>query len=91
MACVTRRRERISTAVDRHDPEKSTPNAEAFCRSSAGPATALPAFPDRDGNRVAAAIADLNPDIMVDAAGPFQAYGGVPYRIVEASPALGVD
>ncbi|MCL2717125.1 MAG: saccharopine dehydrogenase NADP-binding domain-containing protein, partial [Alphaproteobacteria bacterium] len=70
---------------------RSTTKAQAFCRSLAGPATVLPAFLDRNADNVAAAIAALHPDIVVDAAGPFQAYGKVPYRMVEASLALGVD
>ena len=36
-------------------------------------------------------IASLFPDIVVDASGPFQAYGEAPYRVVEAALAAGVD
>jgi hypothetical protein len=45
---------------------------------------------DRDGD-VAAQLAGLSPDLVVDATGPFQAYGDTPYRVVEAAIALGID
>ena len=45
---------------------------------------------DRDGN-FAARLAELAPDLVVDASGPFQAYGADPYRIVEACIAAGVN
>jgi len=69
---------------------RSKAKAEAFCRSVTGRGQVLPAFFDRDAD-VAAMIADLHPDIMVDASGPFQEYGEAQYRIVEASLAAGVD
>jgi hypothetical protein len=67
---------------------RSAAKAEAACRSLGGSAEAL-AF-DRDGD-VAAQIAAAAPDIVVDAAGPFQAYGGAPYRVAEACIAQGAD
>ncbi|MDE0489605.1 MAG: saccharopine dehydrogenase NADP-binding domain-containing protein [Gammaproteobacteria bacterium] len=39
---------------------------------------------DRDGD-VARRIEKVNPDIVVDASGPFQAYGKDPYRVVKAA------
>ena len=44
---------------------------------------------DRDGN-LRAQVAALAPDILVDASGPFQAYGEAPYRVVEAALDLGI-
>lgn len=44
---------------------------------------------DRDGDLVAQ-IKPLAPDVIVDATGPFQAYGTRPYRVVEAALALGI-
>jgi hypothetical protein len=67
---------------------RSAAKAETACRSLGGSAEAL-AF-DRDGD-VAAQIAAAAPDIVVDAAGPFQAYGGAPYRVAEACIAQGAD
>ena len=59
--------------------------ARAF---AGGQANALPARVDRDGDLVAQ-LAPLAPDVVVDASGPFQAYGPRPYRVAEACLALG--
>ncbi|MBI1407523.1 MAG: DUF4166 domain-containing protein [Caulobacter sp.] len=48
-----------------------------------------PARLDRDGD-VAAQLAALKPDVVVDCSGPFQAYGAEPFRVVEACIAAGV-
>jgi len=63
---------------------RSRAKAEAFCASLRGRATCVPAEIDRDGD-VAGAFAALRPDVVVDASGPFQAYGDDPYRVVRAS------
>jgi hypothetical protein len=63
--------------------------AQAFCDAQAGPARMVPAVVDR-GNPEAA-IAGLKPDLVVDASGPFQAYGDDPYRLVRAAFAVGAD
>src|SRR5689334_3847327 len=58
--------------------------AEAFCAVRAGSAATLePARFDRTAG--SAAIRALAPDIMVDAAGPFQLYGDDPYATVRAA------
>lgn len=49
----------------------------------------VPAIFDRDGN-LAAQLAQLRPAIIVDASGPFQAYGAGRYRLIEAAIAQGV-
>jgi hypothetical protein len=46
-------------------------------------ATLRPTTFDRDGD-VAAQLAALQPDMLVDASGPFQDYGDTRYRVVEA-------
>ena len=69
---------------------RSKEKAESFCRTVTGRASVLPECFDRDGD-VAGSIKRLRPDIVVDAAGPFQAYGDRPYRIVEAVLAYGAD
>src|SRR5436190_18442863 len=58
--------------------------AEAFCAARAGIAAKLePARFDRTAG--AAALRALAPDIVVDAAGPFQLYGDDPYATVRAA------
>ncbi len=62
--------------------------AEAFCAALPGEAARAAAEVDRDGD-VAAAVAALAPQVVVDASGPFQAYGTDPYRVVRAALAAG--
>lgn len=63
---------------------RSLSSAEAYCRARASArATLLPATFDRDGD-LAAQLAGLRPDIVIDASGPFQAYGDAGYRLIEA-------
>lgn len=50
----------------------------------------VPAEFDRDGD-VEAQIGWLEPDIVVDASGPFQSYGADPYRVVRGALAAGAD
>ncbi len=69
---------------------RSKSNAEAFCRTVAGRAAIIPEVFDRDSD-VEGTLKRLHPDIVVDAAGPFQNYGENPYRIVEAAWACGAD
>lgn len=68
---------------------RSQAKAGAFCRALGGTAETVPLAFDRDGDlaQIAAAAAD----IVVDATGPFQAYGEAPYRVVEACIAAGAD
>ncbi|MCB1337124.1 MAG: saccharopine dehydrogenase NADP-binding domain-containing protein, partial [Maritimibacter sp.] len=63
--------------------------AEAFCARYKGPARATPLA--RDRAEIAGALSALRPDLVVDASGPFQAYGAQRYRVVEACIAAGVD
>src|SRR5262245_55803704 len=58
--------------------------AEAFCAKLATKAELVPAAFDRDRD-IAAQLAAIGPDIVVDASGPFQAYGADPYRVVRAA------
>ncbi len=68
---------------------RSFAKAEAFCRMPSE-AELVPVAFDRSGD-VAQAIAALAPDLVVDASGPFQAYGAAPYRVAEAALAVGAD
>lgn len=62
--------------------------ARAFCDRFPGPATALPVQADRAATPEL--IARHNPDIVVDASGPFQAYGDDPYLVPRAAIAAGI-
>src|SRR5690606_10012045 len=68
---------------------RSLEKAEAFCRRPSE-ATLIPAVFDRSAD-VAPLLAALRPGLVVDASGPFQAYGGDPYRIARAAIAVGAD
>ncbi len=69
---------------------RSLDKARAFCAADAGAAGLESARFDRDGD-IAAQIAALSPGILVDASGPFQAYGADRYRLVDACIAQHVN
>jgi hypothetical protein len=70
---------------------RSLDKAEAFCRSRFKAAALLIAARfDRDGD-VGAQIARHKSEIVIDASGPFQAYGENRYRVVEACIARKVN
>lgn len=63
---------------------RSPGKAKAYCKGrDLARARLVPALFDRDGD-LAAQLAALAPDIVVDASGPFQAYGEGRYRLIEA-------
>jgi hypothetical protein len=62
--------------------------ARAFCNGFPGTATALPLQADRTAT--ADLIATHQPDLIVDASGPFQAYGDDPYLVPRAAIAAGI-
>ena len=62
---------------------RSRAGAEALRSELAAMAVLDTAELDRDGD-IDEALASLRPDILVDATGPFQAYGAQPYRLLEA-------
>jgi hypothetical protein len=68
---------------------RSLSSAEAFVVKLGGQVKAMPQVFDRDGD-VALQLATIKPDMVVDASGPFQTYGGKPYRVVEAAIAQGI-
>lgn len=78
------RNEALSLAI----AGRSKSGALAFCdalpRGASREALAL----DRDRD-VEGRISEIGPDIVVDASGPFQAYGDDPYRVVKAALAVG--
>lgn len=68
---------------------RSLAKAEAFCAAWQGRARLRPLALDR--RDIAAALAAVAPDILVDASGPFQEYGRAPYGVVTAAIAQGVQ
>ena len=67
---------------------RSKAKAAVFCSGIKGRAT--PEVFDRDG-ALDAQLKRLRPDVVVDAAGPFQSYGDNPYRVALAAMAAGSD
>jgi Domain of unknown function (DUF4166)/Saccharopine dehydrogenase NADP binding domain len=72
---AARSRKRAQTLVDARGAARATLIATAF---------------DRDGD-IDDILAAARPDILVDASGPFQAYGERPYRLIEACIAHGIN
>jgi hypothetical protein len=62
---------------------RSLESARRFCASLRGKAEIIPAQFDR-ARDVDAQLERLAPTLVVDASGPFQAYGNQPYRLIEA-------
>src|SRR4051812_28859752 len=74
-----------------HVAGRSLARATAYCEAlGTAKARLVPTSFDRDGN-LSAQIAASRPDIVVDASGPFQAYGAGQYRLVEACIAARVN
>ncbi len=69
---------------------RSRNKAARFCEGRAARAELVPAAFDRDG-ALAAQLAALKPDLVIDASGPFQAYGEGGYRLVETCIAGGIS
>jgi len=70
---------------------RSLARARAWCAGRAGTQAELVAAPFDRNDDTEAQLAALTPDILVDASGPFQAYGERPYRVIEACLARGVN
>jgi saccharopine dehydrogenase-like NADP-dependent oxidoreductase len=69
---------------------RSLAKASSFCTELQGKARITPLAFDRDGD-VSRQLGEAKPDMLVDASGPFQAYGEDPYRVVRAAIGLGID
>ena len=74
------REKRISLVI----AGRSKSAALSFCHALPPGASREALTVDRDGD-VARRIEKVNPDIVVDASGPFQSYGKDPYRVVKAA------
>jgi hypothetical protein len=68
---------------------RSEDKARAFCDSLASLSTLVPWRFNRDGD-LDAQLAAAAPDLVVDASGPFQAYGERPWRLAQACIVAGV-
>jgi hypothetical protein len=68
---------------------RSRQKAESFARRLGGRSAKQALSFDRDGD-VAAQLRAASANMLVDASGPFQAYGPRPYRVVEACIETGV-
>ena len=63
---------------------RSLAKAEAYCKGRGNTkARLVPVMFNRDGD-LGTQLSALRPDIVVDASGPFQAYGEGRYRLIEA-------
>jgi hypothetical protein len=69
---------------------RSMERALAVCQSLPAGAAREAAHFDRDAE-IESQLRRMSPGLVVDATGPFQAYGVDPYRVITACLALGVD
>ena len=69
---------------------RSEAKARRMAEWTRSDASLIPFRFDRDGD-LAAQLAEARADLVVDASGPFQAYGREPYRVAEACIAAGVS
>ena len=69
---------------------RSLEKARAFCTAQLPGASCEAAAFDRDGD-LDSQLQSLEPDIVVDASGPFQDYGEHPYRLIGAAIAAGIS
>jgi hypothetical protein len=69
---------------------RSLAQAQAFCAGLSAKATLVPLAFDRERD-LEPQLREIAPDVIVDASGPFQAYGADPYRLVRAALALGIN
>ncbi len=68
---------------------RSFEKARRFCGSLTTECRLEPAAVDRDAD-IGEALAEVAPDIVIDASGPFQVYGPRPYRVIEAAVERGI-
>jgi len=78
--------ERLTLLIAGRSKEK----ADAFCKTLTVGAQKIPLFFDRNRD-VEAQIRNISPNLVVDATGPFQAYGENPYGVIKACVVNNVD
>ena len=69
---------------------RSYKKAQQFCSTLNSGATFSPLEFDREKN-VAKQLLQIQPDLVIDASGPFQTYGSDPYRLVKACLENGIN
>lgn len=69
---------------------RSLPRASALCLALPPGAARQPLAFDRAGE-VGTLLGRFQPDLLIDASGPFQSYGTAPYRLVEACLEHGIN
>ncbi len=69
---------------------RSKDKARIFCDQLPPGAVKIALRFERDGD-VDGQLQQIQPDVLVDATGPFQSYGDDPYRVVKACIAHGID
>lgn len=65
--------------------------AEAWCKTRIGAAAEMAPLAFDRGGDLPAQLSAVKPDCVVDASGPFQAYGAGRYRLIEACIAQGIN
>jgi saccharopine dehydrogenase-like NADP-dependent oxidoreductase len=78
---------RLTLTIAGRSLKKARTFSDAHGRAKA---TLVPAAFDRNGD-LTKQLESLRPDILVDASGPFQAYGKERYRVIEACIGQGVN
>ena len=71
---------------------RSLKQAEDFCKElKNNSATILPLYFDRNDSEIENRLRTIQPDLVVDATGPFQSYGKDPYRAVKTCLATSIN
>ena len=71
---------------------RSIKQAQDFCQKlNSNSATVLPLYFDRNDSEIESRLRSIQPDLVVDATGPFQSYGEDPYRVVKACLATSIN
>jgi hypothetical protein len=71
---------------------RSIKQAQGLCKQlNSNAATVLPLYFDRNDSEIEDRLRSIQPDLVVDATGPFQSYGKDPYRVVKACLATSVN
>ena len=86
LAYLLARDERLNLLIAGRSMQK----ARQFCENLPSGAQRAPILFDRDKN-VETQLREFDPNLVVDAMGPFQVYGEDPYRVVKACIANGID
>lgn len=69
---------------------RSVSKAQSFCATLGAANACVPLAFDREGDAVGQ-LQEAAPNLVIDASGPFQAYGDQRYGLIEACLSLGID